>query len=173
MRRRVLEWADPMATLSAAVASSGIDYLRGLASGTIPPPPMAVLMNFEIEVVDKGRVTFTATPGEEHYNPHGSVHGGYAATLFDTVLGCAVHSVLEQGYWYTTLELHVNFVRPITRETGRLRCEGFVLHAGKRVATAEAKLTDDSGKLVGHATTTCLISQRSSARSTTEVAAPR
>jgi uncharacterized protein (TIGR00369 family) len=172
MRRRVLEWADPMATLSAAAASSGLDYLRGLASGTIPPPPMAVLMNMEVEAVDKGRVTFTATPGEEHYNPHGTVHGGFASTLFDTALGCAVHSTLEQGYGYTTLELHVNFLRPITRESGRLRCEGIVLHAGRRIATAEAKLTDDGGRLVGHATTTCLISQRPSARSTTEVAAP-
>ena len=149
-----------MTTLSAAAASSGLDYLRGIASGTVPPPPMAVLMNFEIESVERGKVVFTATPGEEHYNPHGTVHGGFTATLFDTALGCAVHSMLEKGYGYTTLELHVNFVRAITRETGRLRCAAFVLHGGKRIATAEAKLTDERDRLFGHATTTCLISMR-------------
>jgi uncharacterized protein (TIGR00369 family) len=160
MRRRVLEWTDPMTTLSAAAASSGLDYLRGLASGAVPPPPMAVLMNMVIEAVENGKVVFAATPGDEHYNPHGTVHGGFTATLFDTALGCAVHSTLEKGYGYTTLELHVNFVRAITRETGRLRCEAFVLHGGKRIATAEAKLTDDRDRLHGHATTTCLISLR-------------
>ena len=172
MRRRVLEWSDPMATLSAAAASSGLEYLRALLSGFVPPPPMAVLMNMQIETVEKGRIVFAATPGEEHYNPHGTIHGGFTATLFDTALGCAVHSILEKGLGYTTLELHVNFVRPITRETGRLRCEAVVLHGGKRVATAEAKLTDGNDRLVAHATTTCLISQRPSARPTTEIAAP-
>jgi uncharacterized protein (TIGR00369 family) len=163
MRRRVLEWTDPMTTLSAAAAGSGLDYLRGIASGAVPPPPMAVLMNLQIESVERGKVVFAATPGEEHYNPHGTVHGGFTASLFDTALGCAVHSTLEKGYGYTTLELHVNFVRAITRETGRLRCEAFVLHAGKRIATAEAKLTDDRDRLFGHATTTCLISTRPTA----------
>jgi len=160
MRRRVLEWTDPMLTFSAAASASGLDYLQCVASGAIAPPPMAVLMNLQLESVEKGRVVFSAIPGEEHYNPHGSVHGGFAATLFDTALGCAVHSTLDKGYRYTTLELHVNFVRAITRETGRLRCEAFVLHGGKRIATAEAKLVDDGDRLYGHATTLCLISAR-------------
>jgi len=163
MRRRVLEWTDPKTTLSAAAAASGLDYLRGVVSGSVPPPPMAVLMNTEIESVEKGKVVFAATPGEEHFNPHGTVHGGFAATLFDMALGCAVHSLLDKGYGYTTLELHVNFVRAITRDSGRLRCSAFVLHGGKRIATAEARLTDDRGKLYGHATTTCLISPRPTA----------
>lgn len=149
-----------MKTLAAAAAASGYDYLRGVMTGEIPPPPMAILMNMEIQSVEKGRVAFAAMPGEEHYNPHGTVHGGYAATLFDTALGCAVHSTLEKGYGYSTLELHVNFVRAITRQTGRLLCEASVLHGGKRVVTAEAKLTDERGDLYGHATTTCLISPR-------------
>lgn len=160
MRRRVLEWADPLTTLSSAEARSGLDFLRAIAAGETPPPPMAVLMNMQIDSVDKGRVAFTATPGEEHYNPHGTVHGGFSATLFDTALGCAVHSLLDKGFGYTTLELHVNFVRPITHESGRLRCDAMVLFGGKRVATAEAKLYDGDGRLLGHATTTCLISPR-------------
>jgi uncharacterized protein (TIGR00369 family) len=163
MRKRILEWTDPMTTLAVAAKSSGLDYLRGLASGEVPPPPMAILMNMEIASVDAGRVVFSGTPGEEHYNPHGTVHGGWAATMFDTALGCAVHSVLDVGFGYTTLDLHVNFVRPITRETGRIRCEAHVLHSGKRIATAEAKLLDGQGKLYGHATTTCLIIQRPTA----------
>jgi uncharacterized protein (TIGR00369 family) len=160
MRKRILEWTDPMATLAVAEKSSGLNYLRAVASGDVPPPPMALLMNIEIASVDTGRVVFAGTPGEEHYNPHGTVHGGWAATMFDTALGCAVHSVLDVGFGYTTLDLHVNFVRPITRETGRIRCEAHVLHSGKRIATAEAKLLDGQDKLYGHATTTCLIVQR-------------
>jgi len=163
MRRRVVELTDPMTTLSAAASTSGLDYLRGLMSGSVPTPPMAVLMNMEIESAEKGKVVFAATPGEEHYNPHGTVHGGFTATLFDTALGCAVHSLLDKGYGYTTLELHVNFVRAITRESGRLRCSASVLHGGKRIATAEAKITDERDKLYGHATTTCLISPRPTA----------
>lgn len=160
MRRRVLEWSDPMVTLAAAADMSGVEFLHGLMAGTVAPPPMAQIMNFEIESVERGRVVFAATPAEEHYNPHGTVHGGFMATLFDTALGCAVHSLLERGYGYTTLEIHVNFVRPVTRDTGRLRCEAVVLHGGSRVATAEAKLLDSQGLLYGHATTTCLISAR-------------
>jgi uncharacterized protein (TIGR00369 family) len=121
---------------------------------------MALLMNMAIDKVERGHIAFVGTPGEEHYNPHGTVHGGYMATLFDTALGCAVHSVLERGFGYTTLELHVNFVRPVTRESGRLRCDATIVHEGKRVATAEAKLYDQRDKLYGHATTTCLIFER-------------
>jgi uncharacterized protein (TIGR00369 family) len=160
MRKRVLEWTDPMATLAAAASSSGLEYLRSVASGSVPPPPMALLMNMRIDSVERGRVVFEGTPGEEHYNPHGTVHGGFTATLFDTALGCAVHSVLERGFGYTTLELHVNYVRAMTHETGPVRCEAAVLFEGKRIATAEAKLVDSRGKLYGHATTTCLILER-------------
>ena len=160
MRRRVLEWSDPMVTLQAAASTSGLEFLRAIMDGAVAPPPMAVLMNATITTADRGHVVFKAVPDEEHYNPHGSVHGGYAATIFDTALGCAVHSLLDKGYGYTTLELHVNYVRPITRESGSLVCDARVLHGGKRIATAEARLTDAKGDLVGHATTTCLIAPR-------------
>jgi uncharacterized protein (TIGR00369 family) len=160
MRSRLLEWSDPMETLAAAAAASGLEYLRSIASGAVPPPPMARVMNMVIDSVERGKVAFSATPGEEHYNPHGTIHGGFVATLFDTALGCAVHSTLERGFGYTTLELHVNFVRAMTHETGRVRCEATVLHEGKRVSTAEAKLFDARGKLYAHATTTCLILER-------------
>ena len=160
MNRRVLEWEDPEVTIRGAAGASGLEFLRALQSGALPPPPMALLMNLQILECEKGRVVFAGTPGPEHSNPHATIHGGYAATLFDTALGCAVQSMLERGTAYTTLELHVNFVRPITRDTGRLRCEAVVLHGGKRVATAEAKMTDPNGRLMAHATTTCLISPR-------------
>ena len=160
MRRRVLEWTDPMTTLAAAASSNGIDYLRSIVSGAAAPPPMAIVMNLSLESVERGRVVFTGMPGEEHYNPHGTVHGGYASTIFDTALGCAIHSTLDRGIGYTTLDLHVHFVRPITRATGTVRCEATVLHEGKRVATAEGKLYGGDGQLLGHATTTCLIFPR-------------
>lgn len=121
---------------------------------------MALIMNLTLASVERGRVTFTAVPGEEHYNPHGSIHGGFVSTLFDTALGCAVHSTLERGLGYTTLDLHVNFVRPLTHESGTVRCDAAVLFEGKRVATAEAKVFDERGKLCAHATTTCLIFPR-------------
>ena len=160
MNRRVLEWADPDVTIKAAATLSGLEFLRALQKGDIPPPPMALLMNLAIVEVEKGRTVFSATPGPEHYNPHGTIHGGYTATLFDTALGCAVQSSLDRGVGYTTLELHVNYVRAVTHDTGALRCEAHLLHAGKRVATAEGKLFDARGLLVAHATTTCLISPR-------------
>jgi len=160
MRKRVLEWTDPLATLAAAEKASGVEYLRQVASGSVALPPMAHVMNLEIVSVERGSVVFAGTPGEEHYNPHGTVHGGWAATLFDTALGCSVHSTLDAGFGYTTLDLHVNYVRPITHATGRMLCKASVLHDGKRIATAQAQLVDESGVLYGHATTTCLIFPR-------------
>ncbi len=160
MNRRVLEWSDPAVTIETAAGASGLEFLRAVQRGSVPPPPMGLLMNLRIVELESGRVVFDAVPGPEHSNPHGTIHGGFIATTFDTALGCAVHSILEAGIGYTTLELHVNFVRPITAESGRLRCEAVVLHGGKRVATAEAKMTDAQGRLVAHGTTTCLIVRR-------------
>ncbi|MBC7869823.1 MAG: PaaI family thioesterase [Chitinophagaceae bacterium] len=156
-RSHTLYWQDPMLGAQMAKTMSGMDYLQAMARGEIPAAPIAVLMNMQPIEVEPGRVVFSANPAEYHYNPIGTVHGGFAATVLDSALGCAVHSTLPAGTGYSTAELHVNYIRPITAKTGELRCEGKVIHAGKRVATAEARLTDASGKLYAHATTTCLI----------------
>ena len=156
-RERTVTWQDPLSGVAAARSLSGLDYLKAIQSGALPPPPIAVLMGFGLEEVAPGRAVFTVVPAEYHYNPIGSVHGGLAATLFDSALGCAIHTVLEAGTGYVTLELHVNFVRGLTRDTGKVRCVASVLHVGGRVATAEAKLLDLAGTLYGHATTTCML----------------
>lgn len=136
---------------------SGLEYLRAIGRGELPAPPIADLVGFTISEVEEGRVVFECVPAEYHYNPIGTVHGGLACTLFDSAMGCAVHTTLPAGTGYTTVELKVNFLRPITAGTGLLRCEGKTIHVGGRIATAEARLLDGSGKLHGHATTTCMI----------------
>jgi uncharacterized protein (TIGR00369 family) len=156
-RTRTIHWEDPMIGASAAMQLSGIDYMRKLATGELPPPPIGITMNFSLGEIEEGRAVFIGEPDESVYNPIGSVHGGYAATLLDSALGCAVHTTLEQGYGYSTVELHVNLVRGISAQVKRLICEGKVIHRGRRMATAEARITDDDGKLYAHGTTTCLI----------------
>jgi uncharacterized protein (TIGR00369 family) len=137
---------------------NGLEFLRALASGDAPGAPIAELMGFGPVEAEEGRVVFAATPGPQHYNPIGTVHGGLAATLLDSAMGCAVHTTLPEDAGYTTLELKVNFTRPILADTGRILCEGIVLHRGGRVATAEGRVTAaDSGALLAHGTTTCLI----------------
>jgi uncharacterized protein (TIGR00369 family) len=157
-RTRVLAWQDPLESLAAGAGMSGIEYMRAIADGEIPPPPIAVTLNMSLAGVDHGSAAFEGEPGEEHYNPIGVVHGGYAATLLDSALGCSVHTTLAAGEAYTTLSLETKFVRPITSANSRVRAEAEVIHRGRRQATAEARLTDaDTGKLLAHATTTCLI----------------
>jgi uncharacterized protein (TIGR00369 family) len=137
---------------------TGLEVLRAIAAGELPGAPIAKLLGFAPVEAQEGRVVFTALPGPEHYNPIGSVHGGLAATLLDSAMGCAVHSTLPAGVGYTTLELKVNFVRPITAETGRILCEGTIVHGGGRVATAEGRVfAEADGRLLAHGTTTCLI----------------
>ncbi len=141
-------------------ALTGLQQMRRIASGEVPPPSMGVLLNFSVVGVEHGRAVFDGLPGEEHYNPIGVVHGGYAATLLDSALGCAVHSTLEAGEAYTTLALETKFVRAVTRDTGRVRATAEVVHRGRRQATAEARLTAvESGKLLAHATATCMVSR--------------
>jgi uncharacterized protein (TIGR00369 family) len=156
-RTRTITWEDPMITAEKGRAMSGLDALRAVQSGELPPPPIAVLMGMKITEVEAGHVVFTAVPAEYHYNPIGVVHGGLAATLLDSAMGCAVHSTLPAGTGYTTLEIKVNYVRAMTRDTGEVRCEANVIHQGGRIATAEAKIIDAAGKLYAHGTTTCII----------------
>ena len=136
---------------------SGVDFLQGIGRGEIPPPPIGELLGFLPIECEPGRVVFQGTPGPQHYNPLGTVHGGYAATLLDSCLGCAIHSMLPAGKGYTTLELKVNFIRALTSSVGPVRGEGKVFSLGAQVGIAEGRLTDSSGKLYAFATTTCLV----------------
>ena len=156
-RRRTVVWEDPTSGVGAAEEMSGLEYLRAIARGELPAAPMADLMGFGFYEIEEGRVVFECVPAEYHYNPIGAVHGGLACTLADSAMGCAVHTMLPAGTGYTTLEIKTNLLRPITVETGRLLCEGKAIHVGKRVATAEARLTDEAGKLYAHAITTCMV----------------
>jgi uncharacterized protein (TIGR00369 family) len=164
-RSRTVTWTDPLETFGAAAGMSGLEFLRAIGEGRLPQPPMAELMGFEGLEADAGRVVFTAVPGEHHYNPIGVVHGGLALTLLDSAMGCAVHSTLPVGGAYTTLEVKVNFARPITADTGRILCEGTVVHGGRTIATAEGRvIAEETGKLLAHGTSTCLIVSANGAR---------
>ncbi len=156
-RSLTVTWDDPASGAETAREMSGLEYLQAIARGELPGVPMGSLMGFEVGEIEAGRVVFECVPGEQHYNPIGTVHGGLACTLFDSAMGCAVHSALPAGVGYTTVELKVNFLRPISVQTGKISCEGKTIHVGGRIATAEAHLTDEAGKLYGHATTTCMI----------------
>ena len=157
-RTRTLVWEDPMPTAAAGAEMAGIEYMRAIVAGEVPPPPIAVTMRFGPIEVEEGRAVFAGEPGEEHYNPIGVVHGGYAATLLDSALGCSVHTTLPAGVGYTSLGLEAKYVRPITRDTGRVICEANVLYRGRRQATSEAKLVaEESGKLLAHGAATCMI----------------
>ena len=136
---------------------SGLDFVRAIFEGKLPAPP--IMQNVEPfdSTAENGHVVFHSVPGFRHYNPIGSVHGGVLATLLDTAAGCSVHSTLAPGELYTSLDLTVKFLRPVTVESGRLRCEGSVLQRGRRTALAQAQLYDAEGRLVAHATSTCMI----------------
>jgi uncharacterized protein (TIGR00369 family) len=157
-RERTLVWQDPVPTAAAGATMTGMEYMQAIVAGKLPPPPIAVTMRMGPIEIGDGRAVFAGEPGEEHYNPIGVVHGGYAATLLDSALGCAVHTTLPAGVGYTSLGLEAKYVRPITRDTGRVLCEASVLYGGRRQATAEANLTAaDSGKLLAHGIATCMI----------------
>ena len=157
LRTRTITWDDPMIGAGAARGMTGLEYLRAIRAGEIPRPPIAWSLDFLIDVVEEGRVTFVMEPGELHYNPIGVVHGGVAATLLDSAMGSALHSTLPAGVGYTTLELKVNLLRALTVDTGKVTAEGTVLHAGGRTGLTEGRLTDQAGRLLAHATSTCLI----------------
>ena len=173
-RTVTVHWEDPRTLAEAGHGLSGLEFLQKIVSGELPSPPLAkfyasvpdstsprppiaALMNFELVELSEGYAVFAVEPAEYHYNPIGVVHGGLAATLLDSAMGCAVHSTLPAGAGYTTLEIKVNFVRAMTAETGRVRCEAKLIHLGGKTATAEGRIVDDSGKLYAHGTTTCLI----------------
>ena len=139
---------------------SGLEFVQGLVDGTLPLNTIAQTLGNDVTEAASGRVVVTAEPSGIHLNPAGTVHGGLAATLLDSCMGLAVQSTLEKGFGQTTLEFKISLVRPITPETGVIKAEGIVLSRGRRVGTAEGRITDDKGRLLAHGTTTCLIFQR-------------
>ncbi len=146
-----------VAEMADLVNISGLEYLQGIVDGKFPSPTISRALNFRISEVKHGEVTFTGIPSQDYMNPIGTVHGGYAATLLDSALACAVHSICPIGHASTTVELKINYVRPIMPDTGRLFARGIVIHPGRQLATSEAKLTDENGKLFAHGTQTCSV----------------
>ena len=136
---------------------SGLEFVRGLADGTLPLNMIAQTLGYDVTEAEKGRVVVTIVPRDAHLNPYGTVHGGLTATLLDSCMGLAVQSTLDKGFGQTTIEFKISLIKPITPETGCIKAEGVVLNCGRRVGTAEGRLTDDKGRLLAHGTTTCLI----------------
>lgn len=156
-RSRLVTWHDPSVPAAATRDLTGLEFLRAIQSGTLPPPPIAKLANMTLLEVEPGRVVFGCEPDESLYNPIGMVHGGIACTMCDSATGCAVHTTLGPGVGYTSIDLHVSYLRPVTLETGRIRAVGRVTKPGRRVAFAEAELIDEQGKLLATATSSCLV----------------
>jgi len=138
---------------------SGLAFVTGLADGTLPLNSMAQTLGYDVTEASRGRVVVTALPNDTHLNPAGTVHGGLAATLLDSCMGLAIQSTLDKGVGQTTIEFKITLVRPITPDTGMIRAEGLVMSRGRRIGTAEGRLTDEAGRLLAHGTTTCLIFQ--------------
>jgi uncharacterized protein (TIGR00369 family) len=136
---------------------SGLQYFKRMVAGEVPPPPMLALLGIRLIEADEGRVVFTGTVAPEHYNGMGVAHGGYAATLLDSALGCCINTMMPPGRRFTTLELKVNLTRPLTHDVGPLFCEAKVVHLGSRTATSEGRIVDGNGKLYAHGTTTCIV----------------
>src|ERR1700761_4205201 len=157
LRERPFGWADPPAIAAAGAGLSGADFLAAMVAGEIPPPPLSRTLDFDRFSFGDGTAAFQLTPREFHYNPIGTVHGGVFATLLDSACGCAVHSRLPRGVFYTSLDLSVKFLRPVTVATGPITAEGTVVHLGRRTALAEARITDEAGKLYVTATSSCLL----------------
>jgi uncharacterized protein (TIGR00369 family) len=136
---------------------SGLEFVQGLADGTLPLNTIARTLGYDVAEASSGRVVVTLEPDETHLNPSGTVHGGLAATLLDSCMGLAIWSTLEKGVSQTTLEFKISMVRPILPDMGLIKAEGVVLNRGRRIGTAEGRITDGKGRLLAHGTTTCLI----------------
>jgi len=159
LRTRSFSWEDPAAAAAEGSARPGLEYICGIADGRFPPPPVAAMLGFEIAEAEPGRAVFAMEPAEWMYNPIGSVHGGVAATILDSCMGCAVHTTLDAGVGYTTTDLQVRYLRSMRAGVARVLAEGRVVHGGRRIATAEGRLylEQDPSVLFAHATTGCAI----------------
>ncbi len=156
-RSKTITWHDPMVAASRATSLGGLDFLRAVWDGTFAPPPMARLMGFRLVDVDYGLAVFECTPDESAYNPIGVVHGGLVCTLADSAAGCAVQSTLDAGVAYTSIDINVTYLRPVTKDTGLIRATARTTKPGRRVAYATVEVTDSGGKLLAQATSSCLV----------------
>ena len=156
-RSRTVTWHEPGPTTAKGLTMAGLDYMRAVADGVLPQPPIAGLMQFELVEVEHGRAVFTCVPDESAYNPIGAIHGGLICTLLDSVTGCAVHTTLPQGKGYTSIEIKVNYLKAVRLNSGLLTATGTVVKSGSRVGFAEGVVTDASGAVVATATSTLLI----------------
>lgn len=156
-RSRTVTWQDPARSAQAGLGMAGIDYIRAMIDGSIPPPPISKLIQMDLTEAEPGRVVFTCTPDESAYNPIGAVHGGLVCTLLDSVAGCALHTTLPQGKGYTSVEIKVSYLKAVRANSGTLTAVGTVVKAGSRVGFTEGVVTDESGAIVATATSTLLV----------------
>jgi uncharacterized protein (TIGR00369 family) len=154
---RLVTWRDPVTTQTTAASMPGLSFWRAVADGHLPPPPITELLRMRVVEVEDGRVAFDFTPDASMYNPLGMVHGGALCILLDTATGCALHTTLPEGVSYTSVEIKVNYLKPVTVDSGTLTAVGTVVKAGSRIGFAEAEVTDASGKLIATATSTLLV----------------
>jgi uncharacterized protein (TIGR00369 family) len=156
-RTRTIIWEDPRLPLGVRGDRPGLEVLKAVIDGQLPMPPMGVLMNIRLREAERGYIVFDGTPEEYHYNPLGTIHGGFAATLLDSAMGCCVHSCLDAGDRYATLEIKVNYLKALTADTGLVRGIARIVHIGRTIALAEAHVVDAGDVVYAHATSTCLI----------------
>jgi uncharacterized protein (TIGR00369 family) len=156
-RTRTYSWEDPLALRDALAEHSGLELMRMMAAGDLSQPPIANTLGFRLTEAEKGRAVFECVPAEYHYNPIGIVHAGLAMTLMDSAMGLAFVTTLDEPAGWTTLEVKANFTRAITADTGLVRCTGTIVHPGRRVATTEARVEDEAGRLLAHGTSTILV----------------
>jgi len=156
-RQRTFSWSDPAEIAAAAAGLSGAEFFAAIEAGTIPPPPLMRALDFDGVSFGEGRTAFRLTPREFHYNPLGTVHGGVFATMLDSACGCAVHTMLPAGVFYTSLDLSVKYLRPVRVDTGPITAEATVVHLGRRTALAAGQITDAAGKVYVTATSSCLV----------------
>lgn len=156
-RKREVTWTDPMPPLASLRAMSGLTFLQGMVDGVIPGPPVASTLGFEIVAVEHGRAEFRLEPLEFHFNPLGLVHGGVLCTLLDTVVGCAVHTTLDAGWGYTSIDLNVTYLRPVTLKTGTLTAVGTLTKGGRRVSFASGEIRDAAGAVIATGTSSMLM----------------
>jgi uncharacterized protein (TIGR00369 family) len=149
--------ASPETLIEIRRRLSGLEFFKKMIAGELPPPPLVALLGMRLVEAEPGRVVFTGIASEQFYNGMGVAHGGFAATMLDSALGCAINTMMPAGRSFTTVELKINYTRPLRREVGELRCQATIVHVGSRIATSEGRIVDAAGKVYAHGTTTCIL----------------